>query len=81
MAGTAAADRHSVRFGRPVGSKCSCVPEAKAQAIIEYKAAGWRISDIVGAVELARGKVTQWSSRIMNECAHGRRSRGEVSLE
>jgi DNA invertase Pin-like site-specific DNA recombinase len=32
-------------------------PDAKRQAIVEQKAAGWKISDIAHAVGLARGRV------------------------
>jgi DNA invertase Pin-like site-specific DNA recombinase len=57
VAGIAVAKARGVRFGRPPGSKSTRVPEAKRAAMIDHKAAGWRISDIARAVGLARKTV------------------------
>jgi DNA invertase Pin-like site-specific DNA recombinase len=57
MVGIAAAKAKGVRFGRPQGSKKSRVPDAKRVAIIDHKAAGWKVSDIARAVGLARKTV------------------------
>jgi DNA invertase Pin-like site-specific DNA recombinase len=57
MAGISAAKAKGVRFGRPVGTKKSRIPDAKRTAIIEHKAAGWKVADIARAVGLARKTV------------------------
>jgi DNA invertase Pin-like site-specific DNA recombinase len=57
LAGIAAAKAKGVQFGRPPGSKKSRIPDAKRAAIIDHKAAGWKISDIAPAVGLARKTV------------------------
>jgi len=57
MAGIAAAKASGKKFGRPVGSKKSRVPDEKRRAILEHHAAGWKISDIARAVSAARGTV------------------------
>jgi DNA invertase Pin-like site-specific DNA recombinase len=57
MAGIAAAKARGVRFGRPKGTRKSRIPDAKRAAIIDHKAAGWKISDIASAVGLARKTV------------------------
>jgi len=57
MAGIAAAKAMGVKFGRPQGTKRTRVPDVKRAAIIDHKAAGWKISDIARAVGLARKTV------------------------
>jgi DNA invertase Pin-like site-specific DNA recombinase len=57
MAGIAAAKERGVKFGRRVGSKHSRVPEDKRAAILEHKAAGWKIARIALAVGLSRQTV------------------------
>jgi DNA invertase Pin-like site-specific DNA recombinase len=57
LAGIAAAKAKGVKFGRPPGTKKSRIPDAKRAAIIEQKAADWKISDIARAVGLARKTV------------------------
>ncbi|HJU11108.1 MAG TPA: recombinase family protein [Candidatus Binataceae bacterium] len=57
MAGIAAAKANGVKFGRPVGTRKSRIPEAKRTAILDHKAAGWKIADIARAVGLARKTV------------------------
>lgn len=54
MAGIAAAKKRGIRFGRPVGTKHSRIPAEKRTAIVEHKAAGWKIAHIARAVGLAR---------------------------
>ena len=54
MAGIAAAKKRGVRFGRPAGTRHSRIPSEKRTAIIEHKAAGWKIAHIARAVGLAR---------------------------
>jgi len=48
---------NGTKFGRPVGSKKSRVPDEKRRAILAHHASGWKISDIARAVQLARGTV------------------------
>jgi DNA invertase Pin-like site-specific DNA recombinase len=57
MAGIAAAKKRGVRFGRPPGTRCSRIPPEKRTAIMEHKAAGWKIAHIARAVGLARKTV------------------------
>ena len=54
MAGIAAAKTRGVRFGRNVGTKASRIPDDKRRAILEHKAAGWKIAHIARAVGMAR---------------------------
>jgi len=53
-AGIAAAKGRGVRFGRPLGTRKSRIPPCKRAAIIDHKAAGWKVADIARAVGLAR---------------------------
>jgi DNA invertase Pin-like site-specific DNA recombinase len=57
MAGIAAARKRGVRFGRPPGTKRSRIAPDKRSAIIEHKAAGWKIARIARAVGLSRQTV------------------------
>jgi DNA invertase Pin-like site-specific DNA recombinase len=57
MAGIAAAKKRGVRLGRPPGTKHSRSAPEKRQAVIEHKAAGWKVAHIARAVELARKTV------------------------
>jgi DNA invertase Pin-like site-specific DNA recombinase len=57
MAGIAAAKAKGVKFGRPIGTKCSRVPIDKRKAIFEHKAAGWPIAAIARAVKVSRQTV------------------------
>jgi DNA invertase Pin-like site-specific DNA recombinase len=57
MAGIAAAKGRGVKFGRPLGTRKSRIPECKRTAIVAHKAAGWKIADIARAVGLARKTV------------------------
>src|SRR5215472_16751842 len=46
MAGIAAAQARGVKFGRRPGTRKSRVPQDKRKAILEHKAAGWKIARI-----------------------------------
>jgi DNA invertase Pin-like site-specific DNA recombinase len=54
MAGIAAAKAKGKKFGRPLGSKKSRIPADKRRAVLEHKAAGWKVAHIARAVGLAR---------------------------
>jgi DNA invertase Pin-like site-specific DNA recombinase len=57
MAGIAAAKKRGVRFGRPRGTRRSRIAPDKRQAVIEHKAAGWKIARIARAVGLSRQSI------------------------
>jgi DNA invertase Pin-like site-specific DNA recombinase len=57
MAGIAAAKANGKRFGRPPGTRKSRIEPSKRQAVLEHKAAGWKVADIARAVGLARKTV------------------------
>jgi DNA invertase Pin-like site-specific DNA recombinase len=54
MAGISAAKAKGVKFGRRPGSRKSRIPRDKRMAIIQHKAAGWKIARIARAVGLSR---------------------------
>ena len=57
MAGIAAAKARGVKFGRRPGTRKSRIPRDKRMAIMQHKAAGWKIARIARAVGLSRQTV------------------------
>jgi DNA invertase Pin-like site-specific DNA recombinase len=60
MAGITAAKKREVRFGRPPGTRHSRIPPEKRTAIIEHKAAGWKVAQIARAVGLRVKRFTKF---------------------